>query len=108
MMIGGVGWMAGPACIIPHQSVQLYDLARAGDWAAAMTLQRELWAVNQAFAKHSLAACIKGALELQGFPVGPPLPPQAPLGEAGRQEMHAILKQLGALPSPSLSGKEPG
>ena len=74
MMIGGVGWMAGPACIVPHQSVQLYDLARAGDWAAAMTLQRELWAVNQAFAKHSLAACIKGALGLQDFPVGPPLP----------------------------------
>ena len=98
MMIGGVGWMAGPACIIPHQSVQLYDLARAGTWPAAMTLQRELWAVNQAFAKHSLAACIKGALELQGFPVGPPLPPQAPLGEAGRHEMRQILDRLGALP----------
>ena len=26
MMIGGVGWMAGPACIIPRQSVALYDL----------------------------------------------------------------------------------
>src|SRR5437763_1145004 len=26
MLIGGVGWMAGPACIIPRQSVALYDL----------------------------------------------------------------------------------
>src|SRR4051794_19142519 len=63
MMIGGVGWMAGPACIIPRQSVALYDLARRGDWESAMVLQRTLWAVNQAFGKYSLAACIKGALD---------------------------------------------
>jgi 4-hydroxy-tetrahydrodipicolinate synthase len=98
MMIGGVGWMAGPACVIPRQSVRLYELARAGEWTAAMALQRDLWAVNQAFAKYSLAACIKGALELQGFPVGPPLPPQAPLNDAGREELRLILEQVGALP----------
>ena len=33
MLIGGVGWMAGPACVIPRQSVRLYDLCRAGRWA---------------------------------------------------------------------------
>src|ERR1700688_2072132 len=32
MLIGGVGWMAGPACIVPRQSVRLYDLCRAGQW----------------------------------------------------------------------------
>ena len=31
MMIGGVGWMAGPACVAPRQSVELYDLCRGGD-----------------------------------------------------------------------------
>ena len=67
MLIGGVGWMAGPACIIPRESVALYDLARSGKWEEAMGLQRKLWAVNEAFAKYALAACIKGALELQGF-----------------------------------------
>ncbi len=35
MLIGGVGWMAGPACIIPEQSVALYELARAGEWDSA-------------------------------------------------------------------------
>ena len=40
MLIGGVGWMAGPACIIPRQSVRLYELCRAGHWAEAMNLQR--------------------------------------------------------------------
>jgi 4-hydroxy-tetrahydrodipicolinate synthase len=98
MMIGGVGWMAGPACLIPEQSVRLYDLCRAGDWPAAMVLQRLMWRVNEAFARHALAACIKGGLEMQGFAVGDPLPPQAPLSEAGRAEVRAVLESLGALP----------
>ena len=97
MLIGGVGWMAGPACIIPRQSVALYDLCRAGTWPEAMALQRSLWAVNGVFAKYALAACIKGALDLQGFAVGAPLPPQAALDEAGRAEVAAVLRAAGAL-----------
>jgi 4-hydroxy-tetrahydrodipicolinate synthase len=97
MLLGGLGWMAGPACLIPEQSVQLYDLCRSGRWADAIALQRRLWRVNQAFARHSLAACIKGGLELQGFPVGAPLPPQPALDDAGRAEVRAVLEELGAL-----------
>lgn len=97
MLIGGVGWMAGPACVVPRESVALYDLAVRGDWPAAMALQRKLWALNQAFAKYSLAACIKGGLELQGFPVGEPLAPQAPLSREGRADVRRILQEIGAL-----------
>src|SRR5829696_6212981 len=97
MLIGGVGWMAGPACIIPKQSVALYDLARRGAWDEAMALQRKLWAVNQAFAKYALAPCIKAALEMQGFAVGPPILPQAPLGDDERRDLRAVLEDLGAL-----------
>lgn len=94
MLIGGVGWMAGPACVIPRQTVRLYDLCRAGDWAAALLLQRRLWPMNELFAQHLLAACIKGALAMQGFAVGDPLPPQAPLSVAGRA---AVAEALAAL-----------
>lgn len=97
MLLGGRGWMAGPACLIPRQSVQLYDLSRAGRWDEAVALQRVLWRINQLFAKYSLAACIKGGLELQGFAVGPPLPPQAALDDAGRAEVRAALEGFGAL-----------
>jgi 4-hydroxy-tetrahydrodipicolinate synthase len=97
MLIGGVGWMAGPACVAPRQSVELYDLCRAGSWNAAMDLQRRLWALNQAFAKYNLAACIKGGLELQGYPVGHPLPPQAPLPPEGVEEVRRALAAVGAL-----------
>ena len=97
MLIGGVGWMAGPACAVPRASVELYDLCRAERWPEAMALQRKLWALNQAFAKHNLAACIKGALALQGYAVGDPVPPQAPLSSAGREEVRAALAAVGAL-----------
>jgi 4-hydroxy-tetrahydrodipicolinate synthase len=97
MLIGGVGWMAGPACVAPRQSVELYELCRRGEWAAAMEKQRPLWSLNQAFAKYNLAACIKGGLELQGYEVGPPLPPQEPLTPEGVEEVRRALTAIGAL-----------
>jgi 4-hydroxy-tetrahydrodipicolinate synthase len=97
MMIGGAGWMAGPACLIPRESVRLYELCRAGDWPAAMALQRRLWALNQAFAKHNLAACIKGGLAVLGSEVGAPLAPQAPLSDEGRKEVTAALEAVGRI-----------
>jgi 4-hydroxy-tetrahydrodipicolinate synthase len=102
MLLGGRGWMAGPACLIPRQSVRLYELCRGGRWDEAMMLQRELWRINQVFAKYALAACIKGGLELQGFAVGAPLPPQAPLDESGRREVGAAL-DAGCIPTLWLS-----
>jgi 4-hydroxy-tetrahydrodipicolinate synthase len=97
MLIGGAGFMAGPACLIPAESVRLYDLCAAGRWDEAMALQRKLWKVNQVFAKYALAACVKGGLELMGFPVGNPLPPQSPLDAAGRQEVREVLESVGVL-----------
>ncbi len=97
MLIGGVGWMAGPACVVPRQSVELYELCRRGEWDKVMDLQRKLWALNQVFAKYHLAACIKGALALQGYAVGAPLPPQAPLPPEGIDEVRRILGAVGAL-----------
>jgi 4-hydroxy-tetrahydrodipicolinate synthase len=98
MLIGGVGWMAGPACIVPRQSVRLYDLCRAEKWHEAMRLQRELWRINEAFARFNLAACIKAALQLQGYPVGDPIAPQAALSSDERRSVQALLVEIGALP----------
>ena len=94
MLIGGVGWMAGPACIVPRQSVRLYDLCRAGKWPEAMTLQRELWRINEAFARFNLAACIKAGLQIQGYAVGDPVPPQATLSPEERKLVEKILASL--------------
>jgi 4-hydroxy-tetrahydrodipicolinate synthase len=94
MLVGGVGWMAGPACIIPRQSVMLYDLCRAGRWSDAMALQRKLWRINEAFARFNLAACIKAGLQIQGYPVGDPVPPQAALTPQERKAVEAALETV--------------
>ena len=95
MLIGGVGWMAGPACIIPRQSVELYDLCKRQRWDDAMALQRKLWRINEAFARYNLAACIKAGLTIQGYDVGDPVPPQAALTAEERKAVEAALRDLG-------------
>jgi len=97
MLIGGVGWMAGPACVIPRESVRLYDLCRAGQWDDAMALQRRLWRINEIFARFNLAACIKAGLALQGYDVGGPIPPQAPLSADDRDVLRAALVEVGVV-----------
>ncbi len=94
MLIGGVGWMAGPACVVPRQSVALYELCSAGRWAQAMRLQQRLWRINEIFARFNLAACIKAALEIKGYDVGDPVPPQRALSPQEREIVAAALADI--------------
>jgi 4-hydroxy-tetrahydrodipicolinate synthase len=96
-LIGGVGWMSGPACVIPVQSIELYEAAHQKRWEEAAELQKKQWPLNVAFQRFSLSACVKAGLEMQGFPVGPPLPPQKQLDAEGRRTVEGILRSIGAL-----------
>lgn len=87
--------MAGPACLIPRQSVELYNLCVAGCWKDALALQRKLWRLNEAFARYNLASCIKAGLAIQGYDVGDPVPPQAPLTAAERKLVETVLRDIG-------------
>lgn len=95
MLIGGVGWMAGPACLIPRQSVELYNLCQAACWDDALVLQRRLWRMNEAFARYNLAACIKAGLAIQGYDVGDPIAPQPALTAEACEAVAAVLRDLG-------------
>ncbi|MGI9372889.1 MAG: dihydrodipicolinate synthase family protein [Hyphomicrobiales bacterium] len=94
MLIGGAGWMAGPACIIPKRSVKLYELCVEQKWDKAMKLQKSLWRMNEAFAQFNLAACIKAGLEIQGYEVGDPISPTAPLTVDQKEIIQSTLKDL--------------
>jgi len=100
LRIGGVGWMAGPACAIPRASVHLYELCRAGKWDDAFALQEVLWPLNELFQRHGIAACVKAALTVRGYDVGPPLPPQTPLGDAAIADVAAALAAIDAEVAP--------
>jgi len=90
-LLGGVGWMAGPACVVPQAAVELYRRVSAGDVQGALALQRPLWSINECFRKYPLAACIKAALQLRGYAVGDPIRPQSALGAAAREEIADAL-----------------
>jgi 4-hydroxy-tetrahydrodipicolinate synthase len=60
-----------------------------------MALQRKLWRVNEAFARYNLAACIKAGLAIQGYEVGDPVPPQAPLTADQHRAVETVLRDLG-------------
>ena len=94
LKLGGVGWMAGPGCVMPRECVRLYDLAQAGDWEAALAEQRRQWAINEVFTKYALAACIKTALQLQGFEVGDAIAPQQALSPEAVEDIRRALAQL--------------
>lgn len=94
MQMGGVGWMGGPACIFPEESVYLYELTRAGKWDEAWDVQRRMWRINEVFQKYSLAACIKAGLQLQGYDVGPALLPQEPLTDQAVHEIRHVVEYI--------------
>jgi 4-hydroxy-tetrahydrodipicolinate synthase len=97
--LGGVGWMAGPACLVPRQSVLLYELHQAGNHDDALALQMRLWEMNRTFVKYDLVACVKAGLEHLGYAVGNPIMPLAPLGGAERAEVCTVVDALRALGS---------
>jgi len=94
MLIGGRGWMAGPACVAPRDSVKLYELCKAAQWDEALALQRKMWRLNEAFARFNLAACIKAGLIVQGYDVGDPVAPQLPLTADERKVVEALLSDI--------------
>jgi len=96
--LGGVGWMGGPACLLPDASIRLYDLWQAGRRDEAFALQRRLWRINEVFQKYSLASCIKAGLEIQGFEVGGPIAPQPPLSRAAFDDIRDALQAIAAEP----------
>jgi 4-hydroxy-tetrahydrodipicolinate synthase len=95
--LGGVGWMAGPACLMPKACVRLWELCQAGRWEEGLALQRQLWRLNEVFQRYSLAACIKTGLRLQGYEVGDAIPPQQPLGAEAVAEIRGAIEMLARL-----------
>jgi 4-hydroxy-tetrahydrodipicolinate synthase len=94
LLLGGKGLFAGPGCVIPRQLIAMYDLCQAGRWAEAANLQKRVWRFNELFAKYNLAACVKAALQFQGYDVGEPIPPQAPVSADARLEIDQVLQEL--------------
>src|SRR5699024_9692180 len=75
MELGGVGWMAGPACVFPQEAVDLYNYFKKGDLNKAWLTQKKLWKINESFQKYNLCLCIKESLKIKGYDVGNTIAP---------------------------------
>lgn len=89
--LGGVGRMAGPACVAPAAAVALWDAHRRGDLARRARLQEAIWPLNALFVRHGAAPLVKLALDEAGYPCGDPVRPQRPAPESVRGELRAVL-----------------
>lgn len=97
MVLGGHGCFSPSLQIAPGLVRALYDACRAGDYAAALPLQRRASTLWQLLNSGSPAASLKVALELMGRPVGGVRLPLPTLGDHERTILRDGLEELGIL-----------
>ena len=98
LLDGAVGWFAGFPNTFPAESVELYNLARAGRFAEALELYRRLVAVFRWDSRTEFVQAIKLGMDMVGRYGGPCRPPRGPLtteheGQV-RQAMEDAMKAL--------------
>ena len=82
MLLGAVGWMSGPATVLPGVSAAIYSLCRDGKWREAVALEQIIEPVLNAFRAHGPARTVKAYLRAQGLDAGPVIAPLAELTSA--------------------------
>ncbi|WP_428770756.1 dihydrodipicolinate synthase family protein [Treponema sp. HNW] len=96
-MLGGVGWMAGPACLAPKTCIRLYELSKQGNIESALELQQKMWLLNDIFLKFGLTCCVKAGLEYLGYKVGAPIPPLEPLSSEQKEILFTVIDSVRVL-----------
>jgi 4-hydroxy-2-oxoglutarate aldolase len=94
LAMGAVGGILALACVIPELCVRLFELARQGRHAEAVSLQRDITPLARLIGPTYGVAGLKAALDLAGYTGGSPRPPLLPAPEAA---VNAIREQLDML-----------
>jgi 1-pyrroline-4-hydroxy-2-carboxylate deaminase len=79
LLAGAKGWIAGYPNALPRSCRELYDLALAGDLAAALPLYRLLHPLLRWDSRTEFVQAIKLSMDLVGRPGGGCRPPRQPL-----------------------------
>ena len=98
LLMGAAGAVLAVACAAPHACVGLYNAALAGDMALARDLQNRLAPLSQVVTAGLGVAALKAAMELNGFVGGQPRAPLAPLSDAERERVRAVMRDTGLFP----------
>lgn len=97
LAVGAVGGVMALANVAPQQTIDLYNLFRAGRWEEAAAVQRRLIAANTAVTAQFGVPGLKAALDTLGYYGGPVRSPLRVLGELDIQILKAILVDGGVL-----------
>lgn len=92
---GADGTIWGAPNFMPRESVELWNLARAGRQAEAHELFRRVWNVLDFLGKEGYAASTKAAAELLGVPLGSPRAPYGRLPDDKVKDLAARLERAG-------------
>lgn len=93
MLDGAVGWFAGFPNAFPAESVEIYDLVRAGRIAEARELYRHLVAVFRWDSRTEFVQAIKLGMDMVGRYGGPCRPPRGPLTREHESRVRADMQR---------------
>ena len=84
---GAVGGVLALACVVPELMVRMVELVRAGRHEDARVLQQQVSLLAKLVTSIHGIAGLKAAVELAGYPCGPPRPPLLPAPAATVEEI---------------------
>lgn len=91
LMAGGKGAIAATANVFPEAVVSIYEHWKQGSYDQAENSQRVLRDLRNAFQLGTLPSVLKEAMNLIGFPAGPPRTPVSPISGTERAELVRII-----------------
>ncbi|MEU5693202.1 dihydrodipicolinate synthase family protein [Actinosynnema sp. NPDC020468] len=93
LLVGATGWFAGFPNVFPAESVRLFDLAVAGEVAAARALYEPLVAAFRWDSRTEFVQAIKRGMDHVGRYGGPCRPPRGPLSAEQSAVLDADLRR---------------
>ena len=94
MLLGAVGWMSGPATVLPAASAAIYSLCREKRWEEAAVLEHIIEPVLGAFRAHGPARTVKACLRAQGLDAGGAIAPLADLSPEDMEALRAVCDSV--------------
>jgi 1-pyrroline-4-hydroxy-2-carboxylate deaminase len=92
--LGATGWIGGFTGALPELTVELFELGRAGDLAAALPRYRAVLPLLRWDTGPRFVQAIKLTQALVGQPMGPTRPPRLPLPYADARLVEAQLQRV--------------
>lgn len=91
---GATGSIVGAANLIAPQLRTIWDAAKASDLVKAKAEWDRIFPLMQFLVSGGYVAGVRGALDILGYPAGPPRAPIASLEPERRSELETILKKI--------------